>query len=620
MPLFSQHRNRRMTSAPLQLATPEPAGTVATTLLHRYRPLETRAAGGFGSVEICLDTRLQRRVAIKRMPLTAQAAGELHQNMGMALAEARTASLLQHPHIVSVIDFSYDAGYAYLVMEYVDGMTLEEFLQAVNGHSLTYDEAACIADALIQALSYAHSNGVLHLDIKPANVLIDRSGHVKLTDFGMASLASAAGFGGARGGTIGYMGPEQIEGLEVDERSDLFSLAAVLYESLCGAAPFRAATAPESLERIQAGVTPPHELLPDMPETVEYALMSCLSPHPESRIAESSSLGDYLATLGKAREGRKSLERMIARLTSDEPEDELEDGASEAASVSINPAQGALGTHWPGFQAQLSRGLSGVAAVYLMTFMLSHASMLQLGAPAIASISLALGIASFFAPQLGAAIVLMVHVLLISFQTPFLSVLLVASLTSALAIAWWLTWGRAHAQVATAFLLAAAASCVPGAPYLGAALVLPAISYWLMPSLTACALAPAFPFAACLMAAATHQGSLTNSDALAMIMEPRFLICAIGLLSTTAALSAVCRRASHSFDTSGSHGLFYLASCMPAILISVVAALANHMEITGSSTLDLPIGVGLACLSSILVWIYAYSFGFSSASWEGDLQ
>ena len=157
------------------------------------------ATGGFGSVEVCLDARLQRRVAIKRIPLAAPFEVASNDARADALAEARTASLLQHPNIVTVIDFTYDSAYAYLVMEYVDGMSLEEFLATVDGNSLTYDECACIADALAQALSYAHENGVLHLDIKPANVLIDRSGHVKLADFGMATLTSAAGFGGARG-------------------------------------------------------------------------------------------------------------------------------------------------------------------------------------------------------------------------------------------------------------------------------------------------------------------------------------------------------------------------------------------------------------------------------------
>ena len=102
-------------------------------------------------------------------------------------------------------------------MEYVDGMSLAEFLHRVDGHSLTFDEAAAIADALGQALTFAHANGVLHLDIKPANVLIDHSGNVKLTDFGMARLSSAGGFGGSRGGTIGYMPPEQLD-IEIDRR------------------------------------------------------------------------------------------------------------------------------------------------------------------------------------------------------------------------------------------------------------------------------------------------------------------------------------------------------------------------------------------------------------------
>lgn len=297
MPLFpSQQRTRVMdpreriagdrpakgasTSTSASAAAAPAPGATATSLLRRYRPLQTRAAGGFGSVEICLDSRLQRRVAIKRMPLASPDAFAPAETVAQALTEARTASLLQHPHIVSVIDFTYDAAYAYLVMEYVDGMSLEEFLAAVDGHSLTYDEAAAVADALVQALSFAHENGVLHLDIKPANVLIDRNGHVKLTDFGMASLASAAGFGGARGGTIGYMAPEQLRGETVDERADVFSLAAVLYESLCATAPFRAATPADSEKRIERGVVFPSDLLPGIPQAAEEALLSALSPSP----------------------------------------------------------------------------------------------------------------------------------------------------------------------------------------------------------------------------------------------------------------------------------------------------------------------------------------------------
>ena len=273
----------------------------------------------------------------------------LHGPFETALAEARTASLLQHPNIVTVIDFTYDSAYAYLVMEYVDGMSLEEFLATVDGNSLTYDECACIADALAQALSYAHENGVLHLDIKPANVLIDRSGHVKLADFGMATLTSAAGFGGARGGPIGYMPPEQLRGDAVDERSDVFALAAVLYESLCATAPFRAGPPADSLKRIDKGVIVPSSLLPDIPENSEEALLYALSPEPSERMASIADFSDwFLPHLGDAREGRKSLARMIEKLTADDEGDSGETEATGQRRVwELDPAEGYLGSRAP---------------------------------------------------------------------------------------------------------------------------------------------------------------------------------------------------------------------------------------------------------------------------------
>lgn len=161
MPLFSQHTARFSPDVPLE-------GTSSRELLKRYQPLETLATGGFGSIEICRDTHLRRRVAIKRIPLI-NGAGMPASDIMDVLREAHTAAMLQHPNIVQVIDFTHDTAYAYLVMEYVDGMSLAEFLHRVDGHSLTFGEAAAIADALGQALTFAHSNGVLHLDIKPAN-------------------------------------------------------------------------------------------------------------------------------------------------------------------------------------------------------------------------------------------------------------------------------------------------------------------------------------------------------------------------------------------------------------------------------------------------------------------
>ena len=221
-------------------------------LLGRYRVLARRGTGGFGTVCTCWDQRLQRRVAIKRMPLLAETGTTAEE----ALAEARTSCMLSHPNIVTVLDFEADGAYAYLVMEYVDGLNLGELLARVEGGRLMPAECAHVVTSVSRALAFAHENRVLHLDIKPTNILIDRQGIVKLADFGMATLSSAAGYGDARGGTVGYMPPEQIEGMLVDERTDIFSLAVVAYQALVGQNPFAAPTAAGSLEKIRRDAAP----------------------------------------------------------------------------------------------------------------------------------------------------------------------------------------------------------------------------------------------------------------------------------------------------------------------------------------------------------------------------
>ena len=357
MPLFSQHTARFSPDVPLE-------GTSSRELLKRYQPLETLATGGFGSIEICRDTHLRRRVAIKRIPLI-NGAGMPASDIMDVLREAHTAAMLQHPNIVQVIDFTHDTAYAYLVMEYVDGMSLAEFLHRVDGHSLTFDEAAAIADALGQALTFAHANGVLHLDIKPANVLIDHSGNVKLTDFGMARLSSAGGFGGSRGGTIGYMPPEQldIETGTVDERADVFALACVIYEVLCGSAPFMAATPADSLDHIIGGATYPSELIPHFPPGAEAALMSALSPMPQDRPDSIEAFCDrLLAGLGNVREGRRSLEQMVGELSNDErTADDIESLPYEDDVVEVDPALGWAGTRWGRARNYTMRGISALS-------------------------------------------------------------------------------------------------------------------------------------------------------------------------------------------------------------------------------------------------------------------
>ena len=208
-------------------------------LLNRYRVLARRGTGGFGTVCTCWDTRLQRRVAIKRIPVLDMDDGISASTAEEALGEARTACLLAHPNIVRVLDFEMEGAYAYLIMEYVDGLNLAELLSRVEGGTLSHDECAHMVASVGRALAFAHENGVLHLDIKPTNIMVDRRGTVKLADFGMATLASAAGYGDARGGTVGYMPPEQIQGMLVDERRRLLAgrgdlAGALRHGPLCG--------------------------------------------------------------------------------------------------------------------------------------------------------------------------------------------------------------------------------------------------------------------------------------------------------------------------------------------------------------------------------------------------
>lgn len=295
---------------------------ISELILGRYRVLESRAEGGFGTVEVCWDTRLQRRVAIKCIPLSSPGTATSASTMQEALSEARTSCMLSHPNIVTVFDFEADYDYAYLVMEYVDGVTLQELLARVEGGTLLPEEAAYVLDSLADALDYAHENGVLHLDIKPANIMFDRKGTVKLGDFGMATLASAAGYADARGGTVGYMPPEQIQGGLVDERCDLFALAVVTLQALTGKNPFAARTAEESLTLIQKGAsrgTMLSRLVGSLPAGTPDLILGALESDPAYRTTSVAELADAcVPALGDPDQGSASLRDLLGQLTDDE--------------------------------------------------------------------------------------------------------------------------------------------------------------------------------------------------------------------------------------------------------------------------------------------------------------
>jgi serine/threonine protein kinase len=207
----------------------------------RYEIESIIGKGAMGVVFLARDPHLGRPVALKTYELPKGISDEVVKEFEeRLLREAHAAAALSHPNIVTVHDAGVDgtSGYPYIVMEYVPGKSLKDFLD--GRHRLTPDLALRFGDALASALEAAHAEGIVHRDIKPANILVrETDGLVKVTDFGVARLsASELTRTGTLVGSPAYMSPEQIRGAAVDARSDLFSLALVLYEALTAARPF----------------------------------------------------------------------------------------------------------------------------------------------------------------------------------------------------------------------------------------------------------------------------------------------------------------------------------------------------------------------------------------------
>ena len=405
--------------------------TKTQLILNRYKPLAKAGAGGFGTVQVAWDTRIQRKVAIKCIPLSeaellraalpgadatdvspdersesviassVHAAGsagssssivdpadvppweDLPEEAGFAgsgdagdsgasddqkelasvsvsqagcdsagtsssdaslgqllpgqsasltnavdpasrplvrtlsripgLDEARTAAILSDPSIVTVHDFEIQDSTAYLIMEYVEGMTLTELLRD-HDDRLTLDVVAAVFDAVAHALEVAHENGVLHLDIKPDNILINASGQVKVTDFGLATLADAQGFGVAGGGTIGYMPLEQMRQENLDARCDEWALASVTYEMLAGENPFLAPNLFQAQEAIEDGeLVLPSLCWDNLDPAADDPIFYALDPEREERYESVADFAEELSPfLGDPAKGRAELADIAA--------------------------------------------------------------------------------------------------------------------------------------------------------------------------------------------------------------------------------------------------------------------------------------------------------------------
>jgi serine/threonine-protein kinase len=265
----------------------------------RYRVEQELGRGGMAKVFRGTDTVLGRPVAIKVLAPRFSDDASFVQRFRR---EAQAAARLSNPNVVGVFDTGTDDGVHYIVMEYVDGKTLAEYL--AGGGRIMPERAIEIAEAVCEALAAAHAQGVIHRDIKPGNIMITPSGQVKVADFGIARMTTSAETveqTAAVLGTAAYLSPEQAQGRPVDARSDLYSLGCVLYEMVTGRPPFTGdSPVAVASKHVLEPPTPPSKLNPDVSPELEAVILRALAKNPDNRYASAEELR---ADLERARRG-----------------------------------------------------------------------------------------------------------------------------------------------------------------------------------------------------------------------------------------------------------------------------------------------------------------------------
>lgn len=261
----------------------------------RFQIIEERGRGGMAVVYKAYDGVLQRTVALKVLLPVLASNTEFTQRFHR---EAITAANLRHPNIVVIYDVGSHRSYQYIVMEYLEGPTLQQEIQRTG--ALPLPKIMTIVGQLTDALDYAHQQGLVHRDIKPANVIISAHDQVTLTDFGLVKAATSAKITGegAAVGTLKYMSPEQAVGRELDYHSDIYSLGVVVYEMLTGESPFSGRTPYQTLhELIYEPPPPPSKVNRAVTVRMERAVLKALAKEPDQRY---SSAGEFARALASA--------------------------------------------------------------------------------------------------------------------------------------------------------------------------------------------------------------------------------------------------------------------------------------------------------------------------------
>ena len=262
-------------------------------LADRYEIIEQIGTGGMADVYKAKCHKLNRYVAIKVMK------SEFSQDktfVSKFWAEAQSAAGLTNPNVVNVYDVGVENGIYYIVMELVEGVTLKKYIEKRG--KLPYKEAVSIAIQVANGMDAAHKHNIVHRDIKPQNIIISKEGKVKVTDFGIAKVASTATINtSASMGSVHYISPEQARGGYSDERSDIYSLGIMMYELITGKLPFKGENAVEiALKQIKEPIPSVREFDPTIPQSVENIILKSCAKNPKNRYNSVREMYNDLCT------------------------------------------------------------------------------------------------------------------------------------------------------------------------------------------------------------------------------------------------------------------------------------------------------------------------------------
>lgn len=298
--------------------------------LGRFYIIEPLGEGGMAFVYKAYDTREEQEVALKVILPGIKHSEEFKKAFQR---EARMVKKLVHPNIVKVLEHGEHEGLHFLVLEYVPGGTLKRFM----GTPMPWVDAARLIEPAARALEYAHMQKIIHLDVKPSNILVSESEKIILTDFGIARLLEDSGIADLTGASVGigtpeYMAPEQGHAKKVDHRVDIYALGVVFYELVTGKQPFRADTPMAVvIKHTSDPLPPPREMVPDLPEAVEQVIYKALAKDPADRYEDMGAFAAALRKLGHQSE--RILETARHVVSGLKPAAHEEEGGEEIVST-----------------------------------------------------------------------------------------------------------------------------------------------------------------------------------------------------------------------------------------------------------------------------------------------